>query len=284
MLYKDRIIKKSTHPLVMNRHIEVGTLDDAWEYWFSLLSKQGLSANSRDGGVVGEIINATTVIKDPTHCILRSPVRKLPMRYLVGELLWYMSGNPRLDAIRNYTDTWDRMSDNDITVNSNYGERIKYHYGFDQYEYVKELLIKDTNSRQAVIHIKNPSNTVEHPTKDMNCTVCLQFFIRDNALHMTTYMRSNDLWMGFPNDVFQFTCIQIRMAMELGVDIGYYTHIAGSLHLYERDYKKSLENMKAEEEMVTVEAPNTSYPCNCNCRDCSKEQREKCDIRISPHK
>ena len=25
------------------------------------------------------------------------------------------------------------------------------------------------------------------------------------------------------------------MAMELGVDIGSYTHIAGSLHLYERD-------------------------------------------------
>ena len=59
---------------------------------------------------------------------------------------------------------------------------------------------------------------------------------------MTTYMRSNDLWMGFPNDVFQFTCMQIYLAMRLGLDLGTYTHIAGSLHLYERDFEKAKEN------------------------------------------
>lgn len=59
---------------------------------------------------------------------------------------------------------------------------------------------------------------------------------------MTTYMRSNDLWFGFPYDVFQFTCMQILMSMELELELGTYTHIAGSLHLYERDYRKSLEN------------------------------------------
>jgi thymidylate synthase len=63
---------------------------------------------------------------------------------------------------------------------------------------------------------------------------------------MTTYMRSNDLWMGFPNDVFQFTCMQIWLAMRLGVKLGTYTHIAGSLHLYERDYNKAKENIKNE--------------------------------------
>ena len=61
---------------------------------------------------------------------------------------------------------------------------------------------------------------------------------------MTTYMRSNDLWMGFPNDVFQFTAIQIYLAMRLGVKLGSYTHIAGSLHLYDRDYQTSLKNIE----------------------------------------
>ena len=100
------------------------------------------------------------------------------------------------------------------------------------------------NSRQAVIHIKMPRNTIENPTNDLNCTVCLQFIVRDGKLYCTTYMRSNDLWLGFPYDVFQFTCIQIRMAMELGLDIGSYTHIAGSLHIYERDFEKAIENEK----------------------------------------
>ena len=123
------------------------------------------------------------------------------------------------------------MSEDGVTVNSNYGHKIHKFYGFDQWEFVRDMLKKDPLSRQAVIHIKDPG---VHP-KDTPCTICLQFFIRDNKLHLTVYMRSNDVWMGFPYDVFNFTCYQIRMAMELGVDIGSYTHIAGSLHLYERD-------------------------------------------------
>ena len=60
-------------------------------------------------------------------------------------------------------------------------------------------------------------------------------------------MRSNDLWFGFPFDVFQFTCLQVYLAMKLNIGICSYTHIAGSLHLYKRDYEKSLENIKEME-------------------------------------
>ena len=105
------------------------------------------------------------------------------------------------------------------------------------------MLTEHPESRQAVIHIKQPRNLVEYPTKDVNCTVCLQFFVREEKLYMTTYMRSNDIWMGFPNDVFQFTAIQICLAMKLGYGLGTYTHVAGSLHLYQRDYKTALKNI-----------------------------------------
>lgn len=222
------------------------TLDEAWLSWFEKMKSGNSikSLKSRDGEVASEIINAITVLENPTKNIMTNQVRRLSMRYAVGEMLWYLSGNTELKAIQNYTKAWDRMSDDGKTVNSNYGFLIKDAYGFDQYEYCKELLRKDINSRQAVIHIKMPRNTIENPTNDLNCTVCLQFLVRDWKLYCTTYMRSNDLWLGFPYDVFQFTCIQIRMAMELGLDIGSYTHIAGSLHIYERDFKKALEREK----------------------------------------
>lgn len=205
---------------------------EAFEYWYNILDSQNNINPSRDGAVKGEILNAVTVISDPTRGLVQSKIRNLPMRYAVGELMWYLSGNKDLSAIQNYTKAWDRMSDDGKTVNSNYGWCIKYKYGFDQWEFVKDLLTKDPLSRQAVIHIKTADNT---PSKDVNCTVCMQFFIRDNLLHATVYMRSNDIWMGFPYDVFSFTALQCKMAMELGVGIGAYTHIAGSLHLYERD-------------------------------------------------
>ena len=213
-------------------YIETKTATEAFDYWYKILNSQSLNAESRDGGVKGEILNAVTVITDPTRGIVQSDVRKMPMRYAVGELMWYLSGNRKLSAIQNYTHAWDRMSDDGKTVNSNYGWCIYHKYGFDQWEYVKDLLIHDPNSRQAVLHIKTAD---DQPSNDVNCTVCLQFLLRDGKLHATVYMRSNDIWMGFPYDVFSFTALQCKMAMELGVGIGTYTHIAGSLHLYERN-------------------------------------------------
>ncbi len=210
-------------------------IDTAWLYWYKKLVEQNNKADSRDGDVHGEIINATTIINNPTNNIMKNNVRNLSMKYAVGEMLWYMSGQPLLKEIQKYGKGWDRMTDDGIHVNSNYGYCISRKYGFDQWEWVKEELIKNPNSRRAVIHIKEPS---DKESKDVNCTVCLQFFIRDNKLYLTTYMRSNDIWMGFPYDVFQFTCMQILMSMELELELGTYTHIAGSLHLYERNVKE----------------------------------------------
>ena len=214
---------------------------EAWEKWWGYLTnkQQTTTQSSRDGDVHAEVINAITVIEDPTRSIVNNPIRNMPMRYAIGEMLWYMSGSPELAEIQKYTQNWDRMSDNGETVNSNYGYCIKHKFGFNQWEYVKSLLTASPETRQAVIHIKTADNT---PSKDVNCTVCLQFLIRDDKLYLTTYMRSNDLWMGFPYDVFQFMNMQVLMSMELGIELGSYTHIAGSLHLYERDFQKTVKN------------------------------------------
>ena len=221
--------------LLFNETYIANSIDTAFMHWYRLLSKDcgGDKQVSRDGEVVGEIINATTVLSDPTNNIMKNSLRNLPMKYAIGELLWYMSHNNKLKEIQKYTKGWDRMSDDGVTVNSNYGWCIRDKYGFDQWEWCKQELNNNPNSRRAVIHIKEPS---DKESKDVNCTVCLQFFIRDEKLYCTTYMRSNDIWLGYPYDVFQFTCMQILMSMELGIELGTYTHIAGSLHLYGRNY------------------------------------------------
>lgn len=209
--------------------------DDAWLYWYDRLVKQECQDESRDGDVHGEIINATTVLTDPTRNIVTNEVRNLSMRYGIGEMLWYMSGNNELKEIQKYTKGWDRMSDDGVHVNSNYGWCIKYKFGFDQWEYIKNMLKEHPETRQAVIHIKSADNK---ESKDVNCTISLQFFIRDGKLYCTAYMRSNDIWLGYPYDVFQFTNMQTLLSMELGLELGTYTHIAGSLHLYERNAVK----------------------------------------------
>lgn len=225
-------------------YIVASTVDDAWQMWFDMF--RGIAKvnpdPSRDGEVVAEVLNAVTVINDPTRNIVKSKDRKMPMRYAVGELLWYLSGSDKLKDIDVFSKVWERMSDDGVHVNSAYGQRIFERFGFDQMEYVEKALRSNPFSRQAVIHIKDPVDYTEFPTKDVPCTVALQYFIREGKLHATTYMRSNDLWTGFPYDVFSFTCFQVMLAFRLGVDIGTYTHFAGSLHLY----KRSLEEWQSK--------------------------------------
>lgn len=217
--------------------VRAANATEAWEMWYCMLAKQiGNEHASRDGAVSAEFINAVTVIDNPREGMVLSPTRNLSTSYAIGELLFYLSGSNELSAIYPYSKAWEKLSDDGETVNSAYGFRIHYKYGFDQWEYVKKLLRADPLSRQAVIHIKDAD---DKQTKDLPCTICLQFLIRDGKLHCTTFMRSNDIWLGFPYDVFCFTSLQVKLAMELGVPVGTYTHIAGSLHLYERNVQNS---------------------------------------------
>lgn len=244
----------------MSYYLIAENIDDAWETLMEELYNQRdiLHLNSRDGVVVGELLNTCITITDPTRCILKSKSRKMPIRYAVGELLWYLSGSNKVDDIGVYSKVWKNLTDNGETVNSAYGYRIFEKYGFDQMDYVYKVLKEHPDSRQAVIHIKDAINYLDYPTKDVPCTIALQYFIRDGKLHTTTYMRSNDIWTGFPYDVFSFTAFQTMLAFKLNVGIGEYTHIAGSLHLYERDaisYTKNLEEItNNESEKATVKS------------------------------
>lgn len=210
------------------------SIDECFEQWYEILSSDCEVTNSRDGEVAGEVLGATTILRKPTNNVMKSSIRNLSMKYAVGEMLWYMSANNNLSEIQKYTKNWDRMSDDGKTVNSNYGYCIRKKFGFNQWQTVIDELKVNPSSRRAVIHIKDASKK-SFFSKDMNCTVYLQFLIRDNKLNMYVSMRSNDIWLGFPYDVFQFTCMQILMSMELGIEVGEYVHSVGSLHLYQRN-------------------------------------------------
>lgn len=76
-----------------------------------------------------------------------------------------------------------------------------------------------------------------------NCTVAVAFQIRRDELHQQVFMRSSDLWLGIPYDMFSFSCWGIWVACALNtrgvappVGLGVLTVTAASSHLYERDW------------------------------------------------
>jgi hypothetical protein len=74
---------------------------------------------------------------------------------------------------------------------------------------------------------------------DLPCTLSMQFIRRGEHLHCSVCMRSNDVWLGLPYDVFCFSTIQRLVAHRLGLKAGKYIHNVGSLHVYTRDLIKA---------------------------------------------
>jgi len=101
----------------------------------------------------------------------------------------------------------------------------------DQIERVITQLQTSEHTRRAVINLHN-SFVEDYDGPDVACTVYLQFFIRDNELHLTANMRSQDMLFGYPYDTQAFQWLQEVIAGILDVDLGTYTHIMGSCHYY----------------------------------------------------
>ena len=190
-------------------------------------------------------------IRNPRHRIPFVPRRKFSISYMIAELLWYISGNNSTEWISYYSSFWKKISDDGMTANSAYGARIFIpnkaiaDSGFSQWDYVKEELRTDPDSRRAVIHIRVPEDSIT-ATLDVPCTLALQFFIRDQKLHMVTHMRSSDLILGLAYDVPAFTFFQELLAFELGIDLGEYIHISNSLHVYQKHYKMVSEFLQSD--------------------------------------
>lgn len=100
-------------------------------------------------------------------------------------------------------------------------------------------LAEDRDSRQAVLTIFDGGRDLAAAKRDVPCTIALQFLVRDDRLSMRVTMRSNDMWLGLPYDMVQFSILQATIAQVLGVEVGQYVHSVGSLHLYEHDIRNA---------------------------------------------
>lgn len=101
-----------------------------------------------------------------------------------------------------------------------------------QVPFVIEELKKDPSSRRAVMMIRDESDI---GSDDPACWNHAQYFIRDGKLHCKALFRSNDACKATFMNMFAIIMIQKRIADELGVAVGTYTHRANSFHCYEKD-------------------------------------------------
>ncbi|MCL2096692.1 MAG: thymidylate synthase [Oscillospiraceae bacterium] len=116
-----------------------------------------------------------------------------------------------------------------------YHDRYKY-----QIPFILSELKRNAYSRRAVMNIRDFE--IDSSNDDPACMQSIQYFIRDNKinkkpeLHCKILFRSNDLPEAFFYNAFALIRLQERIAAELGIDVGTYTHRSNSMHCYEKDF------------------------------------------------
>lgn len=107
------------------------------------------------------------------------------------------------------------------------------------WEWAKQSLLDDKDTRQAILRFSLPEHQWKG-NKDQTCTMHGNFLIRNDQLHLSVVMRSNDMTLGLVYDLPWFCGLMDKMVEELkptypNLTKGHYTHTVHSLHIYDRN-------------------------------------------------
>lgn len=213
--------------------LRLNGLQSAYVELVRYVMKNGKSVDVR-GHHTLEITNATLVFGNVRQCMIPVGIgRGVNLKLAAVEALQLIAGvsvpSLVLGAAPEFVDVLVDSSDMDYAA---YGPRLS-----GQLYDVVQILTDDPTSRQAVAAIWRAEDLTHQG--DRPCTIFMQFLIRDEQLELHVYMRSNDVWLGVPYDIFAFTQLQHTVARALQRATGQYVHHATSLHLYERDLERA---------------------------------------------
>jgi thymidylate synthase len=209
---------------------------------------------------IKEILNYQFTIVNPTSDSIKTCDKernKTIAEYTKKEMILYDSGTNKVEDFAKASKFWNKIANPDKTVNSAYGHLIwvkrslgNAKYSQDQkrmtpWEWAKQCLIEDKDSRQAILRFSLPEHHWKG-NKDFVCTLNGIFFIREDKLHFSIIMRSNDIVKGITYDLPWFCSLMDKMVHELKqyypkLEKGQYTHLSHSMHAYERDEKTILK-------------------------------------------
>lgn len=245
-------------------YVSLGVIDcDTFSSVYPLVNKYLLSeecgpwAPSRDGNVK-EMLDVKTHIRNPYRRCVGGYGRNINVFFLLAEAMWIALGRKDVAWLTLFNKQMAKYSDNGVSFHAPYGYRIRHWgnrsedtfmddnsqaaRGYDQLSDAVRLFGENPNTRQVVMSIWNPLLDLGFKTKDIPCNDIVMMKIRNGHLITTIANRSNDLHLGLPTNIFQFSFLAEIVSNVLGVRMGTQTHNSQSLHVY--DWNKSAFAMR----------------------------------------
>ncbi|HXV87438.1 MAG TPA: thymidylate synthase [Gemmatimonadales bacterium] len=162
--------------------------------------------------------------------------KKLHVKSIVHELLWFLRGDTNVAYLRQHGVTiWDEWADQHGELGPVYGRQWRAWQApdgrcIDQLADVVRQLRENPHSRRLLVSAWNPADVPRMALAP--CHALFQFYVAAGTLSCQMYQRSADVFLGVPFNIASYALLTHLMAQVTGLTAGEFILTLGDAHLY----------------------------------------------------
>lgn len=176
--------------------------------------------------------------------------KKLHLRSIIHELLWFLAGDTNVQYLRdNKVTIWDEWADEHGELGPVYGKQWRSWetcdgHAIDQISDVIERIRRDPDSRRLIV---NAWNVGDLPKMALSpCHALFQFYVANGRLSCQLYQRSADVFLGVPFNIASYALLTHMIAQVCGLQPGEFVHTFGDAHLYSNHLDQAREQLQRQ--------------------------------------
>jgi thymidylate synthase len=162
--------------------------------------------------------------------------KKLHMKSIVHELLWFLRGETNVRSLHEHGVTiWDEWADDDGELGPVYGKQWRDWVAadgrhIDQISAALDTIRRNPNSRRIIVSAWNVGELEQMALQP--CHAFFQFFVADGRLSCQLYQRSADLFLGVPFNIASYAVLTHMVAQQCDLGVGDFVWTGGDCHIY----------------------------------------------------
>ncbi|HET7201843.1 MAG TPA: thymidylate synthase [Steroidobacteraceae bacterium] len=162
--------------------------------------------------------------------------KRLHLKSIVHELLWFLSGDTNVRYLReNGVTIWDEWADANGDLGPVYGAQWRSWTAadgrrIDQISRALELIRRDPDSRRIIVNAWNVGELERMALTP--CHALFQFYVADGRLSCQLYQRSADVFLGVPFNIASYALLTHMVAQQCDLQVGDFVWTGGDTHLY----------------------------------------------------
>jgi thymidylate synthase len=162
--------------------------------------------------------------------------KKLHLRSIIYELLWFLSGDTNVRYLREHgVSIWDEWADKEGNLGPVYGRQWRCWptadgRTIDQLSRVVEQLKSNPDSRRIIVSAWNVGELERMAL--LPCHALFQFYVAEGRLSCQLYQRSADALLGVPFNIASYALLTHMLAQQCDLEVGDLVWTGGDCHLY----------------------------------------------------